>query len=59
MVPLVGETENAELSEQARTLVRYLLFADEAPLPAGGVDGDPAYKAAFLRNRKTAAGTSR
>jgi len=52
----LSDAQNAELSEQARTLVRYLLFADEAPLPAGGVDGDPAYKTAFLRNRKTAAG---
>jgi hypothetical protein len=42
----------AELDEQARIVTRYLLFADEAPLPPGGVEGDPAYKADFLRTRR-------
>lgn len=44
-----------ELDQQARQLTRYLLFADEAPLPAGGVLGDATFKADFLRNRRTAA----
>jgi len=42
----------AELDEQARLITRYLLFADEAALPAGGVEGDAAYKADFLRTRR-------
>ncbi|MEQ1861279.1 MAG: hypothetical protein ABMA13_15260 [Chthoniobacteraceae bacterium] len=43
--------QSAELDEQARIVTRYLLFADEAPLPAGGVAGDAAFKADFLRTR--------
>ena len=42
----------AELDRQARGLVRYLLFAEEAALPSRGVVGDPAFKQAFLRDRK-------
>ena len=50
---------NAERETLARDLVKYLLFADEAPLPSGGVQGDPQFKADFLARRKTAAdGTS-
>lgn len=45
----------AELDEQARIVVRYMLFADEVPLPAGGVEGDSAFKADFLRSRRVAA----
>ncbi len=40
-----------ELDEQARILTRYLLFADEALLPAGGIAGEATYRADFLRNR--------
>lgn len=36
-----------ELDEQARIVTRYVLFADEAPLPAGGVEGDSEFKKAF------------
>jgi hypothetical protein len=46
----------SELDEQARIITRYLLFADEVPLPPGGVEGDSAYKADFLRTRRTAPG---
>jgi hypothetical protein len=46
----------AELEKIARSLTRYLLFADEAPLPPGGIAGDPAFKADFLRSRHVAAG---
>ena len=49
-------SQSAELNEQARVVVRYLLFADEAPLPAGGIEPDPAFKTEFLRNRRPAAG---
>ena len=31
----------------ARGLVRYLLFADEVPLPSGGIEGDARYKSDF------------
>ena len=48
----------AELDEQAKVVTRYLLFADERPLP-GSVEGDAAYKADFLRTRRaTASGDS-
>lgn len=42
----------AQLSKLAEPLVRYLLFADEVPLPAASVPGDAEYKAAFLANRR-------
>jgi hypothetical protein len=38
----------------ARPLVRYLLFADEVRLPAGGVEGDSIFKTEFLRMRRSA-----
>jgi len=41
-----------ELDEQAKVVARYLLFADEVPLPPGGVEGDAAYKADFLSTRR-------
>lgn len=44
------------LGEQAKQLTRYLLFADEAPLPKDGLRVDPIYREAFQKNRKTAAG---
>lgn len=43
----------AQLGEQAKILAGYLMFEDEAPLPAGGVEGDPEFKSAFLSQRKT------
>jgi hypothetical protein len=46
----------AELDEQARTVVRYLLFAEEVPLPAGGIEGDPAFKADFVKGGRMAPG---
>ncbi len=46
--------QNAELDTQARDLVRYILFADEPPLPEGGVQGDSDLKTAFLSNRRAA-----
>ena len=36
-----------ELDEQARIVTRYLLFADEVPLPAAGVEGDAEFRKAF------------
>ncbi len=48
----------AELDEQARLLTRYLLFADEVLMPAGGVAGDESFRADFLRNRRAVDGKS-
>ena len=45
----------AELDGQARIVTRYLLFADEVPLPAGGIEPDVTFKAEFLRNRRATA----
>lgn len=42
----------AELETMAHELVRYILFADEVPLPPGGLDSDPAFRSAFLSNAK-------
>jgi hypothetical protein len=42
------------LDQHAEELVRYLLFADEAPLPYGGVAGDPFFKTDFLNDRRAA-----
>jgi hypothetical protein len=47
----------ADLEKVARALTRYLLFADEAPLPAP-VAGDDAFKADFLRTRRAVGGAS-
>lgn len=44
--------QSAELDEQANIVTRYLLFADEAPLPEGGLEGDAAYAADFSRTRR-------
>jgi hypothetical protein len=44
----------AELDEQARMVTRYMLFADEVPLPSGGMAGDPAFQADFVRAGRTA-----
>ena len=40
-----------ELDEQARIVTRYILFADEAPLPSGGVEGDAAFQRDFANGR--------
>ena len=48
------EAAHSELDLLAHGLVRYLLFADEIPLPSGGVAGDPAFKAEFLAARHVA-----
>jgi hypothetical protein len=50
-----GAAAGAELDAIARALTRYLLFADETPLPEGGIEGDPAFKTDFLRSRRMAA----
>jgi hypothetical protein len=42
----------AQLNDIARQFVRYLLFADEAKLPSGGVRGDAAFMKGFAAKRK-------
>lgn len=42
-----------EMNRQARLITRYLLFADEAPLPKGGIEGDLGFVEQFLAARKT------
>jgi hypothetical protein len=46
------DAQEIELDDQARLLTRYLLFADEAVLPAGGIEPDPTFEADFLRGRR-------
>ena len=41
------------LDADADALTRYILFADEAPLPNTGIKGDPAYIRDFLRKRRS------
>ena len=55
----LSPAHTVEVGKLADSLTRYILFADEAPLPAGGVGGDPAFKAQFLkRAHKNATGLS-
>ncbi len=51
---LGGNATAQQLDNLARPLVRYLLFADEAQIPAPGIEPDPAYRAAFLSTRRAA-----
>ena len=47
------------LDSEAASLVRYLLFADEAKFPADGIEGDPQLKKFFLsRAKRSSAGHS-
>lgn len=49
-----AEAIDAGLVPLARELVRYLLFADEVPLPEGAVTGSEEFKADFLAGRRVA-----
>ena len=40
--------QEAELDRHARELVRYILFADEAALPEGGIKGDATFIKEFV-----------
>ncbi|MBX7211432.1 MAG: hypothetical protein K1X78_24210 [Verrucomicrobiaceae bacterium] len=44
--------DEARLDDKAREVVRYVLFADEAKLPAGGITGDAQFIKDFSRNRR-------
>ena len=52
-LPMAAKEQVETLADE---LARYILFADEAKLPAKGVQGDPAFISAFYRNKKPAAG---
>ena len=42
-----------ELDQQAKGIVRYMLFTDEVPFPSGGVEGDSTFRSEFQESRKT------
>lgn len=48
----IAPHREAIMDETADELVRYLLFAEEATLPEGGVKGDPEYRKAFLAGKR-------
>jgi hypothetical protein len=47
-----------DLETELADLLSYLLFAQEAPLPASGIPGNPAFRDGFARNRKVVDGHS-
>lgn len=47
----VSNDDAAALNDLARQLVRYVLFANEAKLPEGGLKPDPAFMKDFLARR--------
>ena len=52
-VPSIGDSDAPTfLDREANSLVRYLLFADEAKFPVAGVDGDPLLQKDFSKNRR-------
>ena len=52
---MISLENQAKLNDLARQLVRYVLFANEAKLPNGGIKPDPAYEKDFLARRKAIA----
>ncbi len=50
----IGAEDMKALEAKADALARYVMFADEAPLPKEGITGDSDFKTEFLRNRKPA-----
>jgi hypothetical protein len=50
----IPATARAEFDEMALAMARYILFADEATLPAEGIIGDGSYREEFLKRRKPA-----
>jgi len=50
----VRDEDRPALEDIARQIVRYLLFQNEAALPEGGVNPDPAYARDFEEERKPA-----
>lgn len=54
----LSREHSLELDRQADTLVRYMLFADEAPLPKDAIVSDVPFRADFLRTRRPVSGMS-
>ena len=54
----LSSEQETEMDGQARIVARYMMFSDEAALPAGGIVGDEAYRADFLKNRRVASNGS-
>jgi hypothetical protein len=52
----ISPANSAALDEKAKALVRYILFADEVPLP--GVEGDATFREDFLKAGVAAGGVS-
>ena len=46
--------QEVELEEQSERVVRYLLFADEAPLPDSGIQDSPDFRADFQKAARRA-----
>jgi hypothetical protein len=44
--------DQEKLNVKARDIVRYVLFADEAKLPPGGIEGDAQFAADFAKTRR-------
>jgi hypothetical protein len=49
---MIGSEDATKLNDIARQLVRYILFANEAKLPSGGVKPDTAFVKDFTARRK-------
>jgi len=54
----LSEEHAGELEGQVEGVVRYLLFAEEVPLPTGMIPGNPGFKADFLKDRRSVDGRS-
>lgn len=54
----LSEDAVKELDAQANEVVRYMLFADEAALPAGGIAGEADFKKDFGNQARKAGGIS-
>jgi len=54
----LGAAAVSDLEKEAGEIVRYILFADEVPLPREVVSGDAVFREAFGRNRREVDGHS-
>ena len=54
----LGPAAQSAVESDARDIVRYFLFADEVPLPSGGISGDDAFRRDFAKARVIVEGRS-
>lgn len=54
----LGAAALSAVEAEVRDLVRYFLFAEEVPLPAGGVPGDEAFRLEFAKGKVAVEGRS-